>query len=113
MRLPFPELVGELRGILGPRLVAYISGVKETRAVHQWADGARKPSDLTQNRLRLAFQLAAAINQIDGPEIAQAFFQGLNPQLDDRSPARLLREGDLDDIGPAVVGATRTFLIDG
>jgi len=37
--------------------------------------------------------------------------QGLNPQLDDRSPARLLREGDAQEIGPAVIGAARAFLV--
>jgi len=34
------------------------------------------------------------------PTVVQAWFQGLNPQLEDRSPARLLREGDLDEVGP-------------
>lgn len=49
----------------------------------------------------------------DRPEVARAWFQGLNPQLDDRSPARLLREGDLDETGPAVLGAARAFLAGG
>ena len=30
------------------------------------------------------------LEQSDGPEVTQAWFQGLNPQLEDRSPARLL-----------------------
>ena len=51
--------------------------------------------------------------EAESPAIAQAWMQGLNPQLDDRSPARLLRDGDLDDIGPAVVGAARAFLVGG
>jgi hypothetical protein len=45
--------------------------------------------------------------------VAQAWFQGLNPQLDDGSPARLLREGDLDEVGPLVVAAARAFLVGG
>ena len=45
--------------------------------------------------------------------MTQAWFQGLNPQLEDRSPARLLREGDLDAVGPEVIGAARAFLADG
>jgi hypothetical protein len=49
----------------------------------------------------------------ESPRIAQAWMQGLNPQLDDRSPARLLREGDVDEVGPAVIGAARAFLIGG
>jgi hypothetical protein len=46
-------------------------------------------------------------------EVARAWFQGLNPQLDDRSPARLLREGDVDEIGPEVIAAERAFLVGG
>ena len=49
----------------------------------------------------------------DGAEVARAWFQGLNPQLEDRSPARLLREGDIDDVGPQVIAAERAFLVGG
>jgi hypothetical protein len=49
----------------------------------------------------------------DSPQIAQAWFQGLNPQLNDRSPARILREGELEEVGPAVIAAARAFLIGG
>jgi hypothetical protein len=41
--------------------------------------------------------------------VAQAWFQGLNPILDDRAPALLLREGELADIGPRVLAAARQF----
>ena len=34
MRLSSAELAGELRVLLGAKLVAYLGGVKETRAVH-------------------------------------------------------------------------------
>ena len=44
MRASFPEVAAQLRELLGPRLVAYLGGVRETRAVHQWADGNRQPS---------------------------------------------------------------------
>jgi hypothetical protein len=53
------------------------------------------------------------IAEVDGPEVARAWFQGLNPQLDDRSPARLLREGDIDEVGPDVIAAERAFLVGG
>jgi hypothetical protein len=66
-----------------------------------------------QQRLRLAFQIAAMLSEQESPRIAQAWLQGLNPQLDDRSPARLIREGDPQEIGPAVIGAARAFLVGG
>ena len=113
VRSTFPEVVGALRELLGPRLVAYLGAVRETRAVHQWAEGARAPSDAVQQRLRVALQVASMVAEVEGPRIAQAWLQGLNPQLDDRSPARLLREGELQEVGPAVIGAARAFLVGG
>lgn len=110
MRADFATIAEELRELLGARLVAYLGGVKETRAVHEWAEGERRPSEAVQLRLRLALQVAAMIAESDGAVVAQSWFQGLNPQLDDRSPARLLREGDLDEVGPLVVAAARAFL---
>jgi hypothetical protein len=113
VRSTFPEVAQALRELLGPQLVAYLGSVRETRAVHQWADGAREPSNAVQQRLRVALQVAAMLAQAESPRIAQAWMQGLNPQLDDRSPARLLRDGDVDEVGPAVIGAARAFLVGG
>jgi hypothetical protein len=33
----------------------------------------------------------------------------LNPKLRDRSPARLLRDGDLEEVGPEILAAARAF----
>ncbi len=107
-------LVKELRDLLGAKLVAYLGGVRETRAVRQWAEGSRAVQDKTDEyRLRLAYQVAALIAEKDSPAVVQAWFQGLNPQLEDRSPARLLREGDLDEVGPLVLSAARAFAATG
>jgi hypothetical protein len=110
VRSSFPEVVATLREILGLKLCCYLGSVKETRAVNEWAEGIREPSELVQRRLRLAFQVGEAIAEVDGPEVARAWIHGLNPQLDDRSPARLLREGDIDEVGPEVIAAARAFL---
>jgi hypothetical protein len=114
MRKPFPAVAAELREILGARLVAYIGRVKETRAVREWAEGKRGPGGAaTERRLRLAYGIARCIYEADGKETAQAWFQGLNPLLDDASPARLLRDDDLDTVGPLVITAERRFLANG
>ena len=113
VRAPFREVAHELRELLGARLAAYIGGVAETRAVREWADGTRTPGSEVQQRFRVAVQVALLLNEIDGREITQAWFQGLNPQLDDRSPARLLREGALEETGPQVLAAARAFLVGG
>ncbi len=114
MRVPFETAVKELRDVLTPRLVAYIGGVRETRAVHQWADGTREvKTGEVEDRLRFALQVALLLSEQDAPRVVQAWFQGLNPHLEDRSPARLLRDGDLDEVGPLVLAAARAFLVGG
>lgn len=113
VRLDVPELVGQLRELLGARLVAYVASVGDTRAVRQWADGDREPADMTVRRLRLAFRVAATLTELDSPPVVQAWFQGTNPHLDEVAPARLLREGDLDDAGPAILAAAKAFAAGG
>lgn len=114
MRAPFERAVKELSDLLTPRLVAYIGGVRETRAVHQWADGTREAkSGDVEDRLRFALQVAFLLSEHDEARVVQAWFQGLNPHLEDRSPARLVRDGDLDEVGPLVIAAGRAFLVGG
>jgi hypothetical protein len=88
--------------------------VKETRAVRQWAEGTRVVSgEEDLRRLRVAYQAAKLLAERDTPAVVQAWFQGLNPALADRSPARLLREGAVDDVGPQVLAAARQFAATG
>lgn len=109
IRLDDAALVTHLRDILGAKLVAYLGSVKETRAVRQWADGERAPSAEVMTRLRHAFHIAALLAEHDARGTVQSWFQGMNPQLEDIPPARLLREGLLDDVAPKVLAAARAF----
>jgi len=109
VRSDVTELVSELRDLLGAKLVAYLGSVSETRAVRQWADGDRKPPAPVVRRLRLAYQVAGLLAERDQPRVIQAWFQGMNPQLDDWAPARMIREGSPDDVGTVVLAAARSF----
>lgn len=110
MRLSMDAIVSELRQRLGVRLVAFIAGAGETRAVHQWAAGTREIRDPdVADRLRLVYHVVHLLVSRDSDAVAQAWLQGLNPKLDDRSPARLLRDGDLAEVGPQVLAAARAF----
>ena len=113
VKFPIAQLVERLRDLLGATLVAYLGEVKETRAVAQWAAGSREPATAIQVRLRLAYRVAALLAQKNDAGVVQAWFQGMNPQLDDVAPARVLREQDLDDAGPAVLAAARAFAATG
>ena len=109
IRSDIAELVGQLRELLGAQLVAYLGSVSETRAVRQWAEGTRKPPAEAIRRLRLAYQVAGLLAERDHPRVVQAWFQGMNPQLEDIAPARLIREGNPDEVGPRVLAAARAF----
>jgi hypothetical protein len=109
IRSDIAELVGQLREILGAQLVAYLGSVSETRAVRQWAEGTRKPPAEAIRRLRLAYQVAGLLTERDHPRVVQAWFQGMNPRLEDIAPARLIREGNPDEVGPRVLAAARVF----
>ena len=109
MRSSTAELVTALREVLGAKLVAYVGSVGDTRAVRQWAEGQRHPSALVERRLRLAFQVAGLLAERDDARVIQSWFQGMNPQLDDVPPARLLREGQVDEAAQLVLAAARAF----
>lgn len=112
--LEFPRLVAVLTTRLGVGLVAYLGDVKETRAVRQWAAGRRRPAGAVEHRLRLAYQLAGVIGATTAsPAILQAWFQGSNPALGDRSPARMLREYPVDEVSAVVLAAARSFAATG
>ncbi len=113
IRLDTPSVVHELMSLISPKLVAYIAGVGETRAVKEWASGDRAPRGEVESRLRTALRIAAFIAQHDGNGVVQAWFQGLNPQLNDVSPARVLRTEPPEEAGAAVLAAARAFVVGG
>ena len=59
-------------------------------------------------RLRRAYVVALTLREGDHPRVVQAWFTGLNPELDDRAPIRLLAEGTENE-ARAVLGAARAF----
>ena len=77
MRQPFEQVVRELRDVLTPRLVAYLASVRETRAVHQWADGSRDvKSARSRTGCAFALQVALLLAERDEARVVQAWFQG-------------------------------------
>lgn len=110
IRHSVPEIVDDLRRALGAKLVAYLAGVAETRTVREWAEAGRRPAPTTEARLRLAHRIVTLIGQSEGDAIVPTWFQGMNPQLDDRSPARVLREDDFDTAGARVLAAANAFV---
>ncbi len=104
------EIVDDLRRALGAKLVAYIAGVSETRTVREWAENGRRPAPSAEQRLRLTHRIVTLIGQSEGEAVVPTWFQGMNPQLDDRAPARVLREDDFTNAGPRVLAAAGAFV---
>ena len=48
----------------------------------------------------------------DSPAVAQAWLTGVNPELGDRVPLRLMRENEIDEVAPAILSAVRAYLGD-
>jgi hypothetical protein len=110
--LPRTEIVSRLAAILGRKLTAYVGKVKDVRAVDRWMAGGEIYGDAEQ-RLRFAFQVARTLREQDTPAVVQAWMTGVNPELGDRVPLRLIREGDLNIVGAEVLRAARAFLAGG
>ena len=108
----FPKLVRMLTGIIGKKLTAYVAGVKDVRALDRWMDGA-EPYKNAEQRLRFSFRVVRTLQKTDHPAVVQAWLTGLNPELNDRVPVRLLRDGDLEKVAPEILGAVRAFLAGG
>jgi hypothetical protein len=53
------------------------------------------------------------VGTLDTNGAGYAYLPRRRHDLDDRSPARLLREGTLDETGPQVLAAARAFLVGG
>src|SRR5215469_10734489 len=112
LTLSWPELVNRLTNIVGRKLTAYIAGVKDVRAIDRWLAGIEPYGDV-EARLRFTYQVVRTLSEHDSSRVVQAWLIGVNPELGDRVPLRLLKEGNLEEIAPAVLGAARAFIAGG
>lgn len=108
VRVTTSQIVGRLAELMGRKLTAYVGGSQDVRAVERWISGEVPPSE-TQEKLRFAYVIARMLSEREDVKVIQAWFIGLNPELGDRSPLKLIRESNLDAIGSEIVGAARSF----
>ncbi len=98
-----------LQDVLGQKLVAHMAGVADPKTVGRWARGERTPRNDAEHRLREAYRIFQLLLTQESPHTVRAWFVGLNPQLDDESPASAIGEGRTRD---ALVAA-KAFLAGG
>jgi hypothetical protein len=113
--LALPQLVSALVDILGKKLTAYVVSAKDVRTVDRWRSGdeSLKAYKGVETKLRVTYHIVKLLSEYESHRVVQSWFMGLNPELDDRSPARLLREADIESSGPDVLRAARAFLAGG
>jgi hypothetical protein len=64
-----------------------------------------------EQRLKFVFQRVRMLAEKEDPTEIQSSLTGLNPELGDRVPLRLMRENDLETVAPEIMGAARAFLV--
>ncbi|MCB4209061.1 hypothetical protein [Arthrobacter sp. UM1] len=74
-------------------------------AISRWRSGESMPGHAKEARLRNLHTVFRMLEQTDGAHVARAWFMGMNPQLEDRSPLEAIAEGDVK----SVLAAARAF----
>lgn len=88
------DIAAFLQDALGQKLVAFMVGVDDPKTIGRWAGEKSAPQDPeVERRLRDAFQIFRLLLAKESPYTVRAWFVGLNPQLDDESPATAIRDG--------------------
>src|SRR5687767_1634657 len=91
MRSSPAEMAAHLQDLFGQKLTALMTGVDHPKTVGKWVAG-QVPHPANLRRLRDAFQIAILIELADSRQTAQAWFQGMNPRLEDQPPALILAD---------------------
>jgi hypothetical protein len=107
---PLNEIAQKLQDLLTRQLTAHIIGVKDGKSITRWANGeVCEVRHESERRLRTTYEIVQLLTYFDSPQVARAWFIGLNPQLDDTSPAEAIHEGKLKEVR----AAARAFIVGG
>jgi hypothetical protein len=108
---PLDQVARLLQDVLSRRLTAYLTGVADGKTVSRWAN--KEVTEIrdhaTEQRLRVAYEIAQLLLQTDAAPAVKGWFIGLCPELDDVAPAEAIRNGDLRQ----ALAAARAFSIGG
>lgn len=108
-KAPMDDVANYLQDLLSRRLVAYVADVKDAKTVSRWVNGEVEAREESEKRLRTAYEIAHLLVEFDSPRVVKAWFIGLDPQLDDTSPAEAIHDGQLKE----ALAAARAFMAGG
>jgi hypothetical protein len=103
------DIAAALQALFGQRMVAFMTGVDDPKAVGRWARGERTPRDAAEQRLRAAYQITQILTLADSAETARAWFIGMNPHFADRAPFTILGEDPAQ--APHVLAVAKAFIV--
>jgi hypothetical protein len=89
------SLVDECLWVCGPNLLAYLLGAGVDSRLADWRLETALSDPRALARLRTIHEL---LRLFGDPRVARGWLRNLNPDLDYRSPARLVRLGTEDDL---------------
>lgn len=98
----FKDKVAFLNDALTPRMVAFITGVDNGYVVREWAMGSvikreEYHFESMSKKIDCAFFITKLLNSHDSLNVIRSWFIGMNPDLDDNSPAGYIRQGRFKD----------------
>ncbi|TFD52359.1 XRE family transcriptional regulator [Cryobacterium sp. Hh11] len=99
------DIIVALQAQLGQALLAVIV-TKSPRTIKRWANKTVRVPQAIEQLLRDTFQVVELLSSAGSPEVARGWLMGMNPQLDDASPAEVLSTGRARD----VIAAARVFI---
>ena len=103
------EVATYLQKTLGQKMTAYLSGLKDTKEVGQWASGEVAPRLMAESRLRYAYIAVRMLAMVYDTMTAKSWLFGSNTRLDNEAPAYILRHAkSIEDIR-FVVPAAQAF----
>ncbi|TFC63812.1 hypothetical protein [Cryobacterium sp. TMT2-4] len=106
--LSVTEIAAMLQAQLGQVLLGVIVG-KNARTLARWTHATVRPPHASEKLLRDTFQVFEILISVHSPEVARAWFMGMNPELGDASPAEALSEGRSRE----VMAAARSYVAAG
>ncbi|MGW1895397.1 XRE family transcriptional regulator [Streptomyces sp. NPDC002004] len=97
-RMRIAEIARFLQENLGQRITARITRISDPRQVGKWASGDAQPREEAEARLRAALQTFQLIQHAEDIYTARAWMIGMNPQLEDETPAQCIADGRFKDV---------------
>ncbi|WP_205244989.1 hypothetical protein [Leifsonia tongyongensis] len=94
------EMTRRLREVLGPALIAVITYTTADQ-VAMWEAGTVEPLPEQSDALQVAFGIVEELLEVDTANIVRAWFMGMNPQLDDATPAEGIANGRASEVAAA------------